>query len=64
MNVASYQKFMSYEATRLVPLFHLKLSLSPTVWKITESVMTVMENFSAWFKEHLLLEGKIAPDAA
>lgn len=60
MNGASYQKFMSYEATRLVPLFHL----SPTVWKITESVMTVMENFGAWFKEHLLLEGKIAPDAA
>lgn len=33
MNGASYQKFMSYEATRLVPLFHLKLILSPTVLK-------------------------------
>lgn len=61
MNGASYQKFMSYEATRRVPLLHLKLISSPAVWKSTESVM---ENFSARFKEPLLLEDKIAPDTA
>lgn len=64
MNGASYQKFISYEATRLVPLFHLELILSPTFLKTTESVMTVMENFGAQFREPLLLEGKIAPDTA
>lgn len=64
MNGGSYQKFMSYEDTRLVPLFHLELILSPTVWKTTASVMTVMENFGARFKEPLLLEGKTVPDAA
>lgn len=64
MNGASYQKFMSYEATRPAPLFHLKLILSPAFWKTTESVMTVMENFAARFKEPLLLEGEITADAA
>lgn len=60
MNGASHQKFMSYEATRPVPLLHLKLILSPT----TECLTTVMENFGVQLKAPLLVEGKIAPDAA
>lgn len=57
MNGAAYRIFMSYEATWLVPLFHLKLILTgtrPTVLETTESVLTVKASFSFTVKVNIL----------
>lgn len=53
MNGAEYWIFLRYEATWLLPLFHLKLiftGISPTVLETTESLMTVKANFSKLLK--------------
>lgn len=61
MNAASHQKFMSYEATRLLPLLHLKLILCPPVWGKQQRRDAAMENFGARLKVPLLVDGKNHP---
>lgn len=53
MNGAAYWIFMNYEATWLVPLFHLKLILTgiwPTAVHTIESLTRVKANFSTSLK--------------
>lgn len=61
MNAAAYWIFMNYEATRLVPLFHLKLILTGTWTPVTNTIRSVV-TLKAHFGTLLKLMLHIQPD--